>query len=367
MLFKKHLQLFILLSTALFVFSCITVDKSLGDDYVPNNQDLKIKYIEFDLPLIAKSEDSLQAYSSTTGVLGYIKTKEFGNIEIANVGNISQPYTEMRFGKDPIIKSVFLNLVVTSTSTFEDGQANIPQNINVYRTIKPLDTTQIYCNSFNPSMYESTSLNSSNSVFFGADSIKIFLKNEFGTEILNATEEELDSVELFINKFRGLYLTCSAPETETGGRLNYFNSSYSSLVLTYNFQPEWEDNMARKDTSVVLNFGSSLTVSPSYYSKNLNNNEPSLTLPAQGLAGAKPYISGQKLRGIIKEWADKNDIKLENLIIARASYSLPFEYPADLDMTYYPSALFPAYRDTINNSSSVTLAKKNYEIGRAHV
>ena len=55
-----------------------------------------------------------------------------------------------------------------------------------------------------------------------------------------------------------------------------------------------------------------------------------------------------------------NDIKMENIIIAKASYHLPFEYPADLKMVYYPSHLFPTYRDTTNVSSATTFAKKNY-------
>ena len=107
MQFKKQLQLLTLLSVMLISFSCITVDKSLGDDYVPTDQDLKIKYVEFDLPLISKSEDSLQAYSTAQGVLGYVKTTDFGDIEVANAGNITQPHLEFRFGKDPVIKSIY--------------------------------------------------------------------------------------------------------------------------------------------------------------------------------------------------------------------------------------------------------------------
>lgn len=360
MQFKKHLPLVIVLLTVFLPFSCITVDKSLGEDYIPGDQNVKIKQVEFDLPLYPKNEDSLQAYSTTQGVIGVVKTEDFGTIEFASVGNITQPKLEFRFGKDPILKSVYLNLSVSSTSVFQDGQDGIPQNITVYRTLEPLDTTKIYCNSYNESMLESNPLNSANSVYFGDDSIKVFLDKKFGEELLKATNEELDSVELFTKRFKGLYVKSSAPETAAGGRLNYFTSAYSSLVMVYSFQPEWSTGLERKDTTVYFGYGSSYVVSPSTYSKNLETTEMLDIIPIQGIAGAKPFISAKKLKSLISEWATQNDIDTKNIIIAKASYHLPFEYPADLVMSNYPGYLFPTLRDTVTVSAISTLAKKNY-------
>lgn len=357
---KKYLPLALVTLMAIMPFSCITVDKSVGDDYIPGDQDLKIKFAEFDLPLYPKNEDSLQAYSTSQGVVGIVKTENFGEIEFVSVGNITQPKLEFRFGKDPIIKSVQLVLNVSTTSTFNDGQDGIPQNITVYRTLEQLDTTKIYCNSINEKMIDPTPLNAATSVYFGGDSIKVILQNSFGEEILKATEAELDSVDLFTKKYKALYVKCSAPETSIGGRLNYFTSTYSSLMLKYNFQPEWEAGLERKDTTVYFGYGNSYIVTPSTYSKSFETNEMLEKMPVQGIAGAKPYISAKDMKSLLKSWAAENDIDLSKIIIAKASYHLPFDLPADYVMSNYPGYLFPTYRDTVITSSKGTLARKNY-------
>lgn len=350
MQFKDTLRKLILLSiTAFAVFSCITVDKSLGEQYVPDDQKLKVMVAEFRLPVSLKMEDSLQGVSGSDSysTFGAIRTKEFGLATFGVAANICQPFTTFRFGKDPVIKSIYFSAAVANKYMIDDAQEGIPQNVFIYRTTKKIDTTSTYNNSITNKDYDPVPLNVSSVTYFGGDSVKVYLNNALGTELLSATEEELDSIALFTDRFRGLYIQCTPPEGNlTGGRLN--NMSYSSAVITikYNFQPTWEEGLARKDTTVLFSYGDGFCVNiSSYNSAHLQSAEP-LTeeIPIEGIGGIKPYVSARALKDLLNDWAAKEKYDTKNILVAKATLTFPFEIPQDLDMTKYPPSLYPAYR-----------------------
>jgi Domain of unknown function (DUF4270) len=350
MQFKDTLRKLILLSiTAFAVFSCITVDKSLGDQYIPDDQKLKVMVAEFRLPVSLKMEDSLQGISGNNGygTFGAIRTKEFGLATFGVAANICQPYTTFRFGKDPVIKSIYFMAAVSNKYLIDANQAGIPQNVFIYRTTKKIDSTSIYNNSITDKDYNPVPLNVSSVTYFGGDSVKVYLNNALGTELLSATETELDSIDLFTNRFKGLYIQCTPPEGDLiGGRLN--NMSYSSAVISikYNFQPTWEAGLSRKDTTVLFSFGDGFCVNTSSYSSaHLATAEP-LTeeIPIEGIAGIKPYVDAKALKDTLNNWATKKRYNPKDILISKATVTFPFEIPQDLDMTTYPSILFPAYR-----------------------
>ncbi len=366
MQFKKVLLRVIMSSfAAITAFSCITVDKSLGEEYLPEDQLLQVKTAEFNLPLTVKSMDSLQAGSASFGILGYIRTPEFGDVKVATAANLSQQTTDLNFGDDPVFISVYFRAFMSGTSVMKDGQEYIPQDIFVYRTTKKIDTMDTYINSIDPSFIESTPLNTATSTYFGGDTIKVFLKDEFGEELLTATEEELDSVDLFVERFNGLYVECSdLEEGLEGGRLNYISYGYASVVLEYNFQPEWEDDLDRKDTVIAFTLGDGYCVNPSTYSsKDLESTEALAELPIEGLAGVKPYLDGNTIKSMLDEWVQENGYDPSTVAISKAEFSLPFEIPADLDMTRYPTYLFPTYWNKDSTIKYYALTDDIYSTG----
>lgn len=345
----KHtlLNLALLLATASMVFSCITVDKSLGEQYIPKDHEVYVKSAVFKLPVTTRMVDSLQGISGDYAAVGAIRTKEFGLATFATCANIC-PATSLNFGKDPVIKSIYFTAAIGNASVTEENQQSIPQDFFVYRLNKRLDSTTLYCNSITLKDCQPSPLNLSSATFFGKDSVKIYLNNAYGTELLSATQEELDSTDLFINRFKGIYITCNTPEGGLiGGRVNDFSYSSAALILKYNFQPTWADGLERKDTTVYLNFGDGYCLNTSKYdSEHLVSNEPQETLPIEGVAGVKPYIDGKALKSMLDAWAAENKYNPKNIIVAKAIFSFPFEIPADLDMSNYPSYLFPTYRNT---------------------
>lgn len=368
MQFKDTLRTLILTAfSCLLVFSCITVDKSVGSDYIPDDHKLKMLSASLPLPVTLKMADSIQGVTTSYSTIGAFRTKEFGVAEFGVAGNISPVNTMLDLGKDPKIISTYLNLPLaavasgaslnTSSVILDPSQKGITQNINVYRLKKQLDSTTLYANSISEDDYHHTLLNTSAATYFGGDSIKIYLDNKFGAELLNATAEELDSLALFSERHPGLYITCDPPAGNIeGGRLSLFDATSSFIYLKCNFQPTWEEGLARKDTLIAITLGYGYTLNTSKYSsKNLETDEPLEELPIEGIGGIAPYVDVADLKDVLNSWAAENGYDPAKVLIAKATLVFPFELPENLDIVpyRYPSYLFPVNRKFANDTTDV--------------
>lgn len=367
MQFKDTLRTLIFSATAcLLTFSCITVDKSLGSQYIPDDHELKVYTASFRLPVELKMMDSLQGISTSFTTIGAFQSNEFGVSKFASATNICPTSTTLDLGKDPVIISTYLSMslaTVTSTSTLaatsiimDPSQEGITQNFNIYRLKKKIDTTTLYINSITEEDYDHTPLNISAATYFGGDSLKVYLNNALGTELLTATPEELDSLDLFMDKFKGLYITCDTPAAGlNGGRLNIFSRSASYLYLRYNFQPTWEEGLERKDTLIALAFGQGYCLNTSTYgSSHLETTEPLDVLPVEGAGGINPYVNIQSLKDTIDNWIAKKGYDPTKVLVAKASIILPFEMPENIDLIpyRYPTYLFPTHRTQVNDATA---------------
>ena len=368
MQFKDTLRAITLTAfSCLLVFSCITVDKTIGSDYIPENQKMEIKSASIKLPVTVKMTDSLQGITSTYSTIGAFRTKEFGEVKFGVAGNISPTSTTLDLGEDPVIKSTYLCLLkaevtvgaslTRSSMILDPSQEGITQNINVYRLKRLIDSTTLYTCSITEEDYDPIRLNASASTYYGGDTIKVFLDNKLGTEILNATTDELDSLDLFAKNHYGLYVTCDAPAgNQEGGRMNLFNTSISYLYLKYNFQPTWDKTIGRKDTTIGISFGYGYALNTTQQSsENLETKDELEYLPIEGMAGVVPYVDVKDLKKKLNEWAAAENIDPAKIIVSKATLIFPFELPQNLDeITYkYPAYLFPTNKKNVNDTTNV--------------
>ena len=327
--------------------SCITVDKTMGENLVPGNQDLPVKVAEIALPVQMKSSQPIQTISSTEGVFGAIRTEEYGLVQFSTVADLYPAFTGWDFGEDPIVKEVYFLANISGLYVAKDGQGGIPQQVFIHRTYKNVDSTTVFHNSFTAADYNPEPLNVGEVMYFGGDSLKVHLNKAFGEELLTATQDEKDTSALFAKRFKGLLIKTNTPEDGViGGRQNMLNFGLGTVYVRINFQPTWEEGLARKDTLFSVNFGRDYCLNLSTYeSGKMETNAPGETLYIEGVGGLKPYIDKYELKQTIDAWKASEGLQGKDVVIAKGALVFPFEMPSDFDMTKYPGNLYPCIKE----------------------
>lgn len=323
--------------------SCITVNETMGSVYVPKDRDLKVHTFSFDLPVGMKMADSLQT-STSYFVLGNINDEDYGITTASFAATVNPPDT-LPWGQNPVFVGAKLQFVKFSVQTFEDGQEELPQNIHVYALTTPMDTTKIYSNCLTRKDYSLEEIAEGAVIYTGGDTLTIPLKESFAKEYMKATKEELDSTDLFIKRFYGIYVASDAPlGGSTGGRLVKFNSG--AMRLSYN---SVSDTGEQRDTTVSFPIGSSFATGIYTHetgSLEVDGDNDLKQIRYEGMAGIKPHIDGEAIRDSIVAWAKTSGVNLKNIIIARATIELPYEIPEDNYSAAddYPESLYPVTR-----------------------
>ena len=335
---------FLVLLLSFFVFpSCIETNYTLGDALVPTSNNLYVESATLDLKVGMKSSADIQS-SSYYYQVGSVASEEFGLTRIDLAATITPSDTGINFGTDPRFIDAYMMMILDNVKTFTEGQENITQNLYVYPMARAMDTTMVTCSSVTEKDYIHKPIGTA--LLTSKDTVIIPLDQEWAKKLMECTRSELDSMNLFIEKHFGLYFTTDDPiEGTIGGRLNNFLSADVYLgVSSLNKQN------IKRDTAIIFNVGNIYnglsTQVFQHSSKALevdpDNNEQ--VLYYEGLAGVKPYIDARMLRKSIEDWAKDNDVDLSKILITRATFEFPYEYPGDYKLVdnYYPQGLYPA-------------------------
>ena len=327
---------------AITAISCIKVNQSLGSVYVPTDRDLKINTFSFDLPVGMKMADSLQTSTSYL-VLGNIDDPDYGATSAEFAATVNPPDT-LPWGKNPVYKSAKLQFLKFSMQTFTDGQEELPQNIHVYALTRPMDTTKIYSNCIKREDYSLEEISEGAVIYCGSDTLTIPIKESFARQYMDATQEELDSTDLFIKRFYGIYVKADKPIGGTGGRLVKFSAG--ALRFTFN---STNDLGNQRDTTVNFPIGSSFATGIYAHDTRAMEVDGDNNLEKiyyEGMAGIKPHVSGAAIRDSLVAWSALNGVDPKNKIHARASIELPYDVTeGDYSVAdNYPTSLYPATR-----------------------
>ena len=330
--------------TAFCLASCITTDHSLGSDLAPSNHSIELHTATIDLPVSLKMADSLQTAISQSITVGSIRSDIFGLFHCDAAMSVTAATDSIDWGKNPSVRSFTLNLVTDTTLVVDAAERYAPQNLYVHQLNVELDSTMVYNNSLKAGDYDPEIISHGGFVFTGGDSYAVRLDEEIGKRLFQIPMATLDSADLFMKAFHGLYIRCDDPvEGSEGGRLNLFDLSSSTLTLTYDYD-DAQGN--RKTNTAVFQLGTKYTVNCcTSGSRVLESEDPAETLYVEGLCGIKPFINALRLRDALADWAADAQIPLENLLIAKATFSFPFEYYGDrTQFDNYAGNLFPCKR-----------------------
>ena len=331
--------------------SCITKDYTLGSGLVPAIQDISVRTATFDLPVGLKMADSLQTSISQKGTVGAIRTDRYGLYRSDAAMAVTAAYDSISWGKNPSVTSVKLVLTRDTTLVVDPGERYIPQNLYVHRLKVVLDSTTIFNNSLTENDYDHEVLSLGGLVYTGDDTYSVELDKKLGEELLKIPTATLDSAELFMKAFKGLYIRCDEPlEDCEGGRLTTFDLSASYINFTYQYD---DDNGNRRSKSENFLVGEEYAVNIcTAGSRPLEEPLAADALYMEGNCGIKPHISAKELRGVLERFAAENQLELERVLIAKAILKFPFEYTGDYkQFDYYATNLYPCKR-TKNASGS---------------
>lgn len=342
------------LLTLFFLSSCIETNSELGSALVPANQDISIHNVTLDIPVSLRMADSLQTTVSNSARVGAIRSDVFGLFHADGVFSVTPSTDSIIWGKNPKVRNIYLTLVRDTALVVDDIQRSIPQNLYVHQLKVELDSSMAYHNSLGPDAYDPTPINDGGSIYTGGDSYEVRLSHSFGEKLFQIPMATLDSAELFMKAFYGLYLRCDDPdEGLNAGRLNVFDLSASYIYLNYTYE---DDEGIRRAKTVTFNLGAyyAMTVRDSG-ARDLERDNPLDVIFVEGLCGIKPHIDARALRDVVTTWAAAQNLSTENMLVAKATLSFPFEYDGDrTQYDHYATNLFPCKRVRSNKRVNYT-------------
>ena len=351
------------LLTLFFLVSCIDTDYTLGSRMVPDNQDISLHTATLDLPVDLRMADSLQTTVTSSVTLGAIRTNQFGLFHSDAAFSVTPANDSITWGRNPSVRSITLSMTADTALIVNASQRYIPQNFYVHQLNLELDSTMTYNNSLPADCYRPEPLAEGGCIYMGEGLYEVTITKSIGERLFQIPMSVLDSADLFMKQFYGFYLRCDDPEEGTeGGRLTCFDLSSSFLYLTYDYD---DDEGIRRTKTATFNLGEYYCLNRSTAgSRDLEEADTRQTLYMEGLCGIKPHIDARKVRSLVAAWAAENQIPLNNLLIAKATVSFPFEYNGDrTQFDYYSTTMFPSRRvrgetqviytplDEINNTS----------------
>ncbi|MEN6618717.1 MAG: DUF4270 family protein [Rikenellaceae bacterium] len=336
-----------LLLFSLITVSCITTDKSLGDNFIPENYNVSVKIAEINIPVQMKMSDSLQSLFPGYLLLGAYKDTDFGTTIAGTAFQIIPTITDNDYGENPVPSYIRLSMAVSQTLSLNLNENNIPQNIYLYTLKKDLDSTTAFNNSITLADIDQTPVNIGGTVYTGGDSIVMNLSLDFANSLLSATQEERDSSDIFVKRFKGFFMSTEPlPGAINGGRFNIIDPSSVYMELSYRHVDQ-TDNIDKD--SILFYYVSSSRPYVNIFShstKHLESATPDGKIYLEGLAGIKPFIDFAEVKQLFSNWATSNNFDISQVIIAKAELRLPYEFPSSyLTVEQFPYQIFLTTRE----------------------
>lgn len=362
---RKILPAVIVIS--LFLASCVVNDRSMGKDLIPDDYTLKIHIKEFDLPVTNRVSDSVQASNKINALVGYAYDPFYG-MKYSNCAVSILPYSDSTdFGVNPKLKSAYVNLYIDSVKLFDKDLEGLRQSITLYKVIRDIDSTAIFCNSLAPEDYDPVPINRSESVITGKGLLRIDLTDAFANELLSLAPEDFKDGEAFFDKIKGIYISMEKPvEGQTGGRFNYISLKSTTLYLNYILNDP-ERKITDLDTAETFALGYSKSYN--YFhanSEHLESDNPGDKMYAESLDGVKPHIDAGALKKMLDRWIKDEGLEQGTMIISNAHVTLPYEMPGD-DCAFnaeHPKMIY-AFRSTPAADDTLKFYKPVSDIDRA--
>ena len=322
--------------------ACIEVDKTLGLDYVPDNQWLNVNFHEFTVPIYTAATDSVRTSSESIGSIGYMVNDPFGLFYAGAVFRIL-PYTgEFTYPEGAILDSAIFFIPIAKKMV-AGNEAKMPQTLYLHKLNRDLESKSdvyYYNNSLKTTDYDPIAVSEACN-YSKEDTIKLRLTAAYAQALMNATKETMSSDTLFLQAFKGLYLTVDTTlPPQDGGRIAYFN--YSSAYMTTYYHKSAVDDTARQYRYFINPDLANFNVFK-HSSAHLANDQPAPNAYIEGLAGVKPYIDFNLIKEEIQHLLGNLGSDASKLVINRLEVITQVDYPT-YTMDTYPALTTLTYK-----------------------
>ena len=357
--------------------SCVKINEQLGENLIPTDQKWEVFEIDpMELTDIRmQMSDSLSGYSTSRFVFGSVRDSRLGTSIKSASFTLVPLYDTLDFGKETKIRQFHFSAVRDTLSVMNKEQLRMLQNVYVSELKKPLDSTVLYTGSFMSPEKRAEYLDTDNiittgiPVYDGGDSLSFDFSREFTERFVQTLREtDLDSMDLFVQKLPGIYITTDAPVGD-GGRINLFDIDIddSQGYLAGNFAElkitaKYDHSEEPIDTSFAFFFGPAEFLDedskgyPTQFAFNSSEHETydiykegvkaTDKIYIEGGSGIKPVIKAKEIKELVEEQLVANGIADKSeVVINKASLILPYDVEGNYDLLdNYPMILSPTVR-----------------------
>lgn len=379
---KNIKQIILGLSLALAASSCVSIDQTVGSEFLSDKDRFEVKFFDMDIQDISlKTMDSLSNYSTSRAVFGTIKDDTFGLTTRGVALTVVPMETSLDLGLDPQLLSFHFAMAKDTLSYIDPCDAAIIQNVLVYELEKPIDSTGVFTNSLSAADFAGKPfVAQGHPIYSGGDSLSFDFTAAYAQKFIDAlrdtakAREYCDSIPLFVQDFPGIFI-CTDNPVGSSGRINLmklpvtYDSSYGYITGNYAelkirskyYNSDSTEIRENVDTSFYFYYGATQTYSTSstitQYAFNFSGSESvdkgivaqaaaDNALYVEGAGGVKPVVSSKSLRDAFLNHLSSQGIDRSRVIVNKATLSFHYVYdPASYEKyNYYPAYLSPWVR-----------------------
>jgi hypothetical protein len=340
--------------------SCTDVDKTIGIDMIPNDE-LSIIVTDTLYPSVYNiTFDSIMTANLQYNSFGSYYDPIFGTTTAGVAFQLAPTADSVNFGTVHTVDSVVLEFTVAART----GEDSYNQTLKVYELSKQIYYDSVYYPHINiNSIVNATPIGTKQYMrtpkdrWDTSDTIKIHLDNSFGDKLINAPSDAMlyDSINLFYEYFKGLYITADDVTPGITGRMNRIPLSTYDISLTVYYNRDGVDTTAgywhyssgymSSFTAVQHDYTTAthpMKVNTATLNDTAQTTLPDSTLYIQGLFGVTPMIKMRKQD--IQNWLASKNLEVNQIAISRAMLEFDVERFAEYDLERMASPLGLFYR-----------------------
>ncbi len=351
-MYKYRVPALGLILLAIMAFaSCTNDPDEIGIGVQPDNE--RLNMFATDTVTVAVHSnfvDSVKTDETSRSLLGSYVDPVFGRTTASIYTQLRLSTTSVDFGDNPQLDSIVLSLEYTSIPLADGskmtayGDTSTPQTFRVYEIDEPLNLDSSYYSNRAMALKQpeigikTIAIHPTDSLYIGVDSVRVMaqlripLTEAFGYHILTAPQENLGSMDKFLDFIKGIYVT--ADPVSSGGAIGFFDLLKTNSKVTVFYSNNEDDSLAynfqiTSESARYIHYSHDYSMGSSDFLAQLQGDTAlgAQKIYLQSMSGVSAEISFPYFRN----WAGKHIALNEaKLVLTNIDQNSGFQAPPDL-------------------------------------